>query len=372
MARDYDSQLLESVAVRRKRLREAVLFGPQRTRRRLDENVGKILIGLALSAVMCAGSIGWSFLQNQLATQEQAQREQDQAASPPPEVASAPVPADWVGADVTMEMLQEELDLAEVPPGLYVLPGEPRPEPGTVDSYYLLTENERGFAAGIVEFEQGRTGAEFATEDEAARWLYSELVLVDAEPQALSAAEELAADQRTAELTQQIEQQIREGSGDSVRQTLRAGTVLDAFGNESGSLLFPDGLAFSERGLPEISRGGEPAAPTAEPSPSGSPADELRPADPPDPSPSASAGPSPTPSGDPDDQAAAQNYHRYRVTHPFSVEASLSPSSDPHPGGGVRFTVDAGGFTQPPALPSIRWLLANGYLERVEVTDVPA
>ncbi|MBX9388426.1 TNT domain-containing protein [Streptomonospora nanhaiensis] len=367
MARDYDSQLLESVAVRRKRLREAVLFGPQRTRRRLDENVAKILIGLALSAVMCAGSIGWSFLQNQLASQEQAQREQDQAASPPPDVAAAPVPADWVGADVTMEMLRAELDRAEVPPGLYVLPGDPRPPAGTVDSYYLLTENERGFAAGIVEFEQGRTGAEFATEDEAARWLYSELVLVDAEPQTLSAAEELAADQRTAELTQQIQQQIREGSGDSVRHTLRADTVVDAFGNESGSLLFPDGMAFSERGLPEISRGGEPAAPTAAPSPS--PADDLRPADP---SPPAAASPSASPSTDPGDQAAAQNYHRYRVTHPFTVEASLSPGTDGHPGGGVRFTVDAGGFTQPPALPSIRWLLANGYLERVEVTDVPA
>ncbi|MEE1930951.1 hypothetical protein V1J52_22695 [Streptomyces sp. TRM 70351] len=62
MARDYDSQLLESVAVRRRRLRDALLFGPERVRRSLDENLGKAFGGVALAAVLCAGCVGWSFV----------------------------------------------------------------------------------------------------------------------------------------------------------------------------------------------------------------------------------------------------------------------------------------------------------------------
>ncbi len=37
MARDYDSQLLESVAVRRRRMRDALLFGVRRGLRTADE-----------------------------------------------------------------------------------------------------------------------------------------------------------------------------------------------------------------------------------------------------------------------------------------------------------------------------------------------
>ncbi|MFC9065195.1 MULTISPECIES: hypothetical protein [Streptomyces] len=66
MARDYDSQLLESVSVRRRRLRDALLFGAQRIRMSLDENLGKILGGLVLGAVLCAGSVGWSFLSSRM------------------------------------------------------------------------------------------------------------------------------------------------------------------------------------------------------------------------------------------------------------------------------------------------------------------
>lgn len=72
MARDYDSQLLESVAVRRRRLRDAALFGVHRTRRTLDENAGKILGSLALAAVACAGCVGWSFVSEKLAQSSSA------------------------------------------------------------------------------------------------------------------------------------------------------------------------------------------------------------------------------------------------------------------------------------------------------------
>ena len=61
-AQDYDSQLLESVAVRRRRLRDAVLFGGQRQRRTVDERLGKAFAGVVIAAVVCAGCVGWSFV----------------------------------------------------------------------------------------------------------------------------------------------------------------------------------------------------------------------------------------------------------------------------------------------------------------------
>ncbi|ARF55961.1 hypothetical protein [Streptomyces gilvosporeus] len=67
MARDYDSQLLESVSVRRRRLRDALMFGGQRTRRSLDESFGKVFGGIALAAVVCAGCVGWSFVAGKMA-----------------------------------------------------------------------------------------------------------------------------------------------------------------------------------------------------------------------------------------------------------------------------------------------------------------
>ncbi|MFE2166714.1 hypothetical protein ACFXB3_16885 [Streptomyces sp. NPDC059447] len=78
MARDYDSQLLESVAVRRRRMRDALLFGAQRARRTADERLGKMFAGIAIAAVLCAGCIGWSFIQHTLAKQKAEQQKQQQ------------------------------------------------------------------------------------------------------------------------------------------------------------------------------------------------------------------------------------------------------------------------------------------------------
>ncbi|MEU8098500.1 hypothetical protein [Streptomyces rubiginosohelvolus] len=64
MARDYDSQLLESVGVRRRRMRDALLFGAGRARRSADERLGKVFAGIAITAVLCAGCVGWSFLRS--------------------------------------------------------------------------------------------------------------------------------------------------------------------------------------------------------------------------------------------------------------------------------------------------------------------
>ncbi|MDK0522358.1 MULTISPECIES: hypothetical protein [unclassified Streptomyces] len=86
MARDYDSQLLESVAVRRRRMRDALLFGAQRARRTADERLGKVFAGIAITAVLCAGCVGWSFIQNmmekQKAEQQKQQRQEQQYQQP--------------------------------------------------------------------------------------------------------------------------------------------------------------------------------------------------------------------------------------------------------------------------------------------------
>ncbi|MEU6220632.1 hypothetical protein ABZ845_24435 [Streptomyces sp. NPDC047022] len=65
-AHDYDNQLLESVAVRRRRIRDALLFGVQRQRRSLDERVGKVFAGVVIAAVVCAGCVGWSFVSHRV------------------------------------------------------------------------------------------------------------------------------------------------------------------------------------------------------------------------------------------------------------------------------------------------------------------
>ncbi|MEV8015299.1 hypothetical protein AB0O76_02845 [Streptomyces sp. NPDC086554] len=65
-AQDYDSQLLESVSVRRRRLRDALLFGAQRQRRTIDERLGKVFAGVVIAAVLCAGCVGWSFISHRL------------------------------------------------------------------------------------------------------------------------------------------------------------------------------------------------------------------------------------------------------------------------------------------------------------------
>ena len=71
MERDYDAQLLESVAVRRQRLSDALLHGSLRTRRRAGDNLRRAFAGAVVAAVLCAGCVGWSFLQRQLDVQQQ-------------------------------------------------------------------------------------------------------------------------------------------------------------------------------------------------------------------------------------------------------------------------------------------------------------
>ncbi len=73
MAREYDAQLLESVVVRRARLREAFLWGQSRRQLATVDNLKRFAISVVVAAVLCAGCVGWSFLQGMLA-ERQAQQ----------------------------------------------------------------------------------------------------------------------------------------------------------------------------------------------------------------------------------------------------------------------------------------------------------
>ncbi|MFN2494735.1 MAG: hypothetical protein ABR608_02335 [Pseudonocardiaceae bacterium] len=74
MAREYDAALLESVAVRRGRLRESLLWGRERRARATMDNIKRLGLSVVLAAVACAGCVGWSFLQDVLAHQQQRQQ----------------------------------------------------------------------------------------------------------------------------------------------------------------------------------------------------------------------------------------------------------------------------------------------------------
>ncbi len=62
MARDTDAALLESVRVRRRRLREAFLYGSLRTRRTTADTMRRLMISLVLAAIACAVCAGISFV----------------------------------------------------------------------------------------------------------------------------------------------------------------------------------------------------------------------------------------------------------------------------------------------------------------------
>ena len=74
VAREYDAQLLESVAVRRGRLRESLLWGQAHRRLGMVDNLKRFAVGVVVAAVGCAGCVGWAFLENVL-TQQQVRQQ---------------------------------------------------------------------------------------------------------------------------------------------------------------------------------------------------------------------------------------------------------------------------------------------------------
>lgn len=64
MAMDFDSQLIESVEVRRQRLSASFLFGSNPTERRWKDRTNLFVYGLFLAALICAFCVGISFVVN--------------------------------------------------------------------------------------------------------------------------------------------------------------------------------------------------------------------------------------------------------------------------------------------------------------------
>jgi hypothetical protein len=72
---NYGTQVIESVAVRRRRLREAWLFGAERAKNTLNEQTGKVLASVMIGAVACAGCAGVSYFKSAQA-KEKEQKQQ--------------------------------------------------------------------------------------------------------------------------------------------------------------------------------------------------------------------------------------------------------------------------------------------------------
>ncbi|MFC7303504.1 hypothetical protein ACFQVC_04645 [Streptomyces monticola] len=51
-------------------MRDAFLFGEQRGRRSVDERLGKLVAGVVIAAILCAGCVGWSFISKRLIGQD--------------------------------------------------------------------------------------------------------------------------------------------------------------------------------------------------------------------------------------------------------------------------------------------------------------
>ncbi|GGC97086.1 hypothetical protein GCM10011512_25110 [Tersicoccus solisilvae] len=78
MAADYDSQLIESVAVRRNRLQTALLYGSNPLQRRWSDGVRTFFYSVAVAALVAAVCVGYSFVANLLAEQSAKQQQQEQ------------------------------------------------------------------------------------------------------------------------------------------------------------------------------------------------------------------------------------------------------------------------------------------------------
>lgn len=97
MANDRDAILLETVKTHRARLVAAFLFGELAERRIANDNLKRVIGGMVLAAVVCAGCVGFSFvasiLASQAAAQEDQQQLQEQQFSPDPSTTPTPTPS---------------------------------------------------------------------------------------------------------------------------------------------------------------------------------------------------------------------------------------------------------------------------------------
>lgn len=70
----YDDQLIDAVAVRRRRLSLALLFGRQRLRRTWSDRVSTFMISAILAVLACAACVAISFVTHLLSSDPALQR----------------------------------------------------------------------------------------------------------------------------------------------------------------------------------------------------------------------------------------------------------------------------------------------------------
>lgn len=106
-------------------------------------------------------------------------------------------------------------------------------------------------------------------------------------------------------------------------QTLPRGTRIDRYGSEFGVFLAPQGIPYTTRSIPPANLVGEPAA--------------------------------------------GCNYHLYQVLRPFDVNAGPIAPWFFQPGGGLQYQLDDELVPGAPPQLSVKWLLDNGYLARLNL-----
>ncbi len=74
----YDDQLIDAVAVRRKRLLAGFLFGMKRTRRIWHDRLSTFAISMIMAVVICAVCVGVSFVSSILRAEALKQQQQQQ------------------------------------------------------------------------------------------------------------------------------------------------------------------------------------------------------------------------------------------------------------------------------------------------------
>jgi hypothetical protein len=72
---NYGTQVIESVAVRRRRLREAWLFGAERVKNTVQEQTGKVFASIMIAAVACAGCAGVSYFKSSQAKENEKKQQ---------------------------------------------------------------------------------------------------------------------------------------------------------------------------------------------------------------------------------------------------------------------------------------------------------
>lgn len=99
MATEFDSQLIESVTVRRNRLSDALLYGANPTERRWKSTARTFVFSIVTAALIAAVCVGVAFVGNLMANQQRQQQEREQKLnSAPLHVPAPPASTDPTGA----------------------------------------------------------------------------------------------------------------------------------------------------------------------------------------------------------------------------------------------------------------------------------